>query len=110
MERLTCRMDHGIIMQTGYDFGIDPDDYDLVQKILGRLAAYEDTGMTPEDVRVLKAENGRLQKENFWLTTGGFSPSVVYCRNCQSQDRCLMEKTFRSEGIEEPFCCRGKVR
>ena len=71
MERLTCRMDHGIIMQTGYDFSIDPDDYDLVQKILGRLAAYEDTGLEPEEIAVLKAENGRLQKENFWLTNGG---------------------------------------
>jgi hypothetical protein len=28
-----------------------------------RLAAYEDTGLTPEEVAELKAENARLQRE-----------------------------------------------
>ena len=42
MKRLTERHDHGIKMAAGYDFGIDPDDYDLVQKILAKLAVYED--------------------------------------------------------------------
>lgn len=42
MERLTNRRDYGITMAPGYDFSIDPDDYDLVQKILTKLAAYED--------------------------------------------------------------------
>lgn len=56
MERLTIRGDHGIYMADGYDFEINPDDYDLVQKILDRLAAYEDTGMDPEEIeRILDA-------------------------------------------------------
>ena len=38
-------------MADGYDFSIDPDDYDLVQEILARLAAYEDTGLEPEDFK-----------------------------------------------------------
>lgn len=50
MDRLTIRREHGIVMVDGYDFGIDPDDYDVVQEILARLAAYEDTGLMPEDV------------------------------------------------------------
>ena len=64
MERLTCRMDHGIIMQTGYDFSIDPDDYDLVQKILGRLAAYEDTGLEPEKVNQIRKATENMMFEN----------------------------------------------
>lgn len=54
MKRLTQRHDHGIKMAAGYDFGIDPDDYDLVQEILARLAAYEDTGLEPEEIERIK--------------------------------------------------------
>lgn len=54
MGRLTIRGDHGILMAPGYDFHIDPDDYDLVQEILARLAAYEDTGLEPEQIETLK--------------------------------------------------------
>lgn len=70
MNRLTIRRDHGITMADGYDFGIDPDDYDLVQEILNRLAEYEDTGLSPEQIVALQAENERLNRENFWLTNG----------------------------------------
>ena len=54
MERLTIRRDHGILMAPGYGFYIDPDDYDLVQKVLARLAAYEDTGLDPMEIETLK--------------------------------------------------------
>lgn len=42
MERMTIRGDHGIYMAPGWDFHIDPDDYELVQKILERMATFED--------------------------------------------------------------------
>ncbi|MCM1439176.1 MAG: DUF551 domain-containing protein [Roseburia sp.] len=32
------------------------------------LAAYEETGLKPEEVESLRAEVDRLHKENFWLT------------------------------------------
>ena len=47
MERITIRGQHGIFVKPSHDFGIDPDDYDRVQEILARLAAYEDTGLKP---------------------------------------------------------------
>ena len=56
MERLTIRGDHGVYMVDGYDFAIDPDDYDQVQKILDRLADYEDIGLTPDALKDM-AEN-----------------------------------------------------
>ena len=49
MDRMTVRAQHGILMNPGWDFSIDPDDYDLVQKILARLAAYEDSGYDPRE-------------------------------------------------------------
>ena len=54
MERMTIRGDHGVYMAPGWDFHIDPDDYELVQKVLDRLAAYEDTGLEPEKIYALK--------------------------------------------------------
>ena len=53
MERMTIRGDHGVYMAPEWDFHIDPDDYDLVQKILDRLAVFEDLlvliGMEPRE-------------------------------------------------------------
>ena len=51
MERLTIRRDHGVTMAEGFDFHIEVEEYDLVQEILDRLAAYEDTGLEPEQVK-----------------------------------------------------------
>lgn len=50
MDRMTMRGDHGVFMGEKWDFGIDPDDYNLVQKILDRLASYEDTGLEPDEI------------------------------------------------------------
>jgi|GluameStandDraft_1065615.scaffolds.fasta_scaffold243018_2 hypothetical protein len=55
------------------------DVWSVPKKFMGealdRLAGYEDTGLTPEEVKALKAEVqslkaevDRLHKENFWLT------------------------------------------
>ena len=63
MERLTIRGDHGMLMAPGYDFRIDPDDYDLVQEILARLADHEDTGLEPEEVRTCDQLATNLQPE-----------------------------------------------
>lgn len=48
MSRITERHDDGITVSPDLDFSIDPTDYDIVQKILARLADYEDTGLKPE--------------------------------------------------------------
>lgn len=41
-RRMTIRMPSGVIMQPEWDFHIAVEDYDKVQKILERLADYED--------------------------------------------------------------------
>lgn len=69
MERLTIRRNHGITMALGYDFGIDPDDYDLVQEILSRLAAYEDTGLEPETIKKAFNEEALLKLVSQYLKT-----------------------------------------
>ena len=63
MDRITIRRDHGVLMAPGWDFGIDPDDYDLVQRVLDRLAAFEDIGLEPNEITKLAKENARLRKE-----------------------------------------------
>ena len=35
---------------------------------------------------------------------------VVFCRNCTAHNSCTAERNFLSEGITEPFCCRGNLK
>lgn len=53
MDRMTIRGDHGVFLEPHWDFCIDPNDYDLLQQILGRLAIFEDLledqDMAPEE-------------------------------------------------------------
>ena len=51
MKRITVRRKNGVTLAPGWDFCIDPEDYDLVQKLLTRLAEYEDTGLEPSEIR-----------------------------------------------------------
>ena len=37
------------------------------------------------------------------------SKKLVCCDDCSHGGHCQMERIFRSEGIERPFCCRGKA-
>ena len=39
---------------------------DWIGPAIDRLAAYEDTGLTPAEVEVLKADNEQLRSERFW--------------------------------------------
>ena len=63
MERITIRGQHGIFAKPSHDFGIDSDDYDLVQEILGLLATYEDTGLQPEEVVAMRNTMDVYHKE-----------------------------------------------
>lgn len=42
MDRMTIRGEHGVFLEPHWDFGIDPNHFDVVQKILERLAVFED--------------------------------------------------------------------
>lgn len=57
------------MLAEGYDFRIEPDDYDLVQDVLARLAAYEDTGLEPEQVTELKGfiQGGVHKVDEGWV-------------------------------------------
>ena len=72
MERLTIRRDHGVTMAEGFDFHIEVEEYDLVQEILDRLAAYEDTGLEPEQVKDM-AENAETRLLTWFEATYGYS-------------------------------------
>lgn len=65
MERLTKPSKNGTRYVSAIGSG-----YGCWGEIIARLAAYEDTGLSPEEIEAMKAENERLNRENFWLTGG----------------------------------------
>lgn len=56
MERLTKCTEHGIVIRKDLDIGvITARDFDKLQYVLSVLAAYENLGVTPEQVRQMKS-------------------------------------------------------
>ena len=33
---------------------------------------------------------------------------LVYCKDCVHHERCMAERIYQSENIENPYCCRGE--
>ena len=57
MERLTRYTDYEILLEKGLDILVEePEDFDNLQHVLSVLAAYEDTGLTPEQIMELKKQ------------------------------------------------------
>ena len=50
MERLTKRVDGIAVLES---WAIDKDPVSIIQRLCNRLAAYEDTGLEPEEIRYL---------------------------------------------------------
>lgn len=49
MERMTERTEQGIVLREDLEVCVEtPEDYANLQKVLERLAAYEDTGAEPK--------------------------------------------------------------
>lgn len=65
MDRLTGRIKNGVvsaIYDEDFVFRMDDETYSGYLKLIERLAAYEDTGLTPEEITAMKADNERLHK------------------------------------------------
>lgn len=108
MKRLTSKRMNGI--KTGYWSAVKKEE--LVQA----LAAYEDTGLTPEEIKVLKANENlrwipveeRLPKEEEYilLSFANFSLPLVgrysknqdegafYLGDCDGEDSCISQNLF----------------
>lgn len=59
MERLTTWLTEDMVVPSDYAIGKGNDAADVIQKMAERLARYEDTGLTPEEVAALKEESTR---------------------------------------------------
>ncbi|MDE6456103.1 MAG: hypothetical protein K2L38_09415 [Dysosmobacter sp.] len=59
MERLTRRMCGGWGVMPGYELNTVRG----MKAVVERLAAYEETGLTPEEITALQASNQELKKE-----------------------------------------------
>lgn len=96
MERLTCRLwlpDGVISTEFNEDFIFDMPDADFkgYSKMKLRLSEYEDTGLTPEDLKSVKA-------------------SVMHCTGCRMMRRehgYLWCKLHERQVTEEDFCSWG---
>ena len=76
MERLTERVDGIAVLES---WAIDKDPVSIIQRLCNRLAAYEDTGVEPEEIKGF-AEDVAYQfgyyfpiKDILYISTGGFS-------------------------------------
>ena len=76
MERLTKRVDGIAVLES---WAIDKDPVSIIQRLCNRIAAYEDSGLEPEEIKGF-AEDVAYQfgyyfpiKDILYLSTGGFS-------------------------------------
>ena len=76
MERLTKRVDGIAVLES---WAIDKDPVSIIQRLCNRLAAYEDSGLEPEEIKGF-AEDVAYQfgyyfpiKDILYISTGGFS-------------------------------------
>ena len=76
MERLTKRVDGIAVLES---WAIDKDPVSIIQRMCNRLAAYEDTGLEPEEIKGF-AEDVAYQfgyyfpiKDMLYISTGGLS-------------------------------------
>ena len=62
-----------------------------------------------------KGRNAGLNVARSALHNREITPSadvapVIFCRKCAHHGRCAAESIYLSEGIAEPFCCRGEPK
>ena len=65
MNRLTGRTEagsHSVVYGEEFIFRMNDKDYSLYVKTIDRLADYEDTGLTPEEIKALRKDNEKLHK------------------------------------------------
>lgn len=114
MERLTERFDNGqaAVMGCGenckYDYKYCRNHYEdcpEINKIYERLAEYEDTGLTPEQIRELK-ERDMAKIVNLIPFDGCDDDSDItykaYCPICKRYIGILFKKGYKGKG--DNFC------
>lgn len=91
MERLTRRMCGGWGVMPGYELNTARG----MKAVVDRLAAYEETGLTPEEVAALQASNQELKKE------------ALPILQAKVQDRLVIMPCGLGETVYANFAIRG---
>ena len=91
MERLTRRMCGGWGVMPGYELNTPKG----MKAVVDRLAAYEETGLTPEEVAALQASNQELKKE------------ALPILQAKVQDRLVIMPCGLGETVYANFAIRG---
>ena len=118
MDRLTMRIKGVAVMASEHEEQHTTQEW--IDMLHERLAAYEDTGLEPKKVRLIKnciAEVSQEYNTMFeyivkFLTTDGVE--VVRCKDCKNFGRNYENETFCScrNGLDDPkeddFCSYGE--
>ena len=91
MERLTRRMCGGWGVMPGYELNTPKG----MKAVVDQLAAYEETGLTPEEVAALQASNQELKKE------------ALPILQAKVQDRLVIMPCGLGETVYANFAIRG---
>lgn len=90
MERLVIKSKDGSVYYYDAERGLKLESYEVAphqrREVLERLYAYEDTGLTPEEILELKEKN--TPKEAIYEAYGdqgdGEDPDAWICPNCEA--------------------------
>lgn len=93
MERLTARCENGKAFCAVNCIGCSSVECDYIYKIIDKVAAYEDTGFTPEQVVEMAKELERwhTDKINKNIKNEFANKSTLICHNCDHKDEYIAE-------------------
>lgn len=77
-------------------------------RVIDRLAAYEDTGLTPEEIKALQEDNARLHKLLDDLEACITSKTTEPDSNCDDKVRCK-DCDYLNMDSGKPFCCHSRM-
>lgn len=93
MEKLTVRLENGKAFCAVNCIGCSSVECDYIYKIIDKVAAYEDTGFTPEQVveRAKELERWHTDKINKNIKNEFANKSTLICHNCDHKDEYIEE-------------------
>lgn len=93
MDRITERTEHGVVIRKDLDIGvITARDFDKLQYVLSVLAAYEDLGITPEQLKEILTNKKEYQEAE--------KQGLLLHLPCKAGDTVYLEAEYENEITE----------
>lgn len=101
MERYTEKVDGIWSISCKYE---EPPYPVVTQEVINRLAAYEDTGLEPEEIQKLKAEAANGQQMKNLLSRNGFRDLSEAQAWIEQMKKLESNIEYYGKAYETPFC------